>query len=149
MGADAHQPGDELTEQEMRDLDDWLARITQAMANERGCMADYRHGWTVSARDVGSGREREEGDQLTHYDLKTGKSADWRPNRGDRLSEPVFVPRAAQANEGDGWVLSVIFRAAENRSDLAVFAATDIAKGPLALAHLSSRVPAGFHGQMK
>ena len=38
MGADAHQPGDELTEQEMRDLDDWLARITQAMTNERGCM---------------------------------------------------------------------------------------------------------------
>jgi hypothetical protein len=38
MGADAHQPGDELTEQEMRDLDDWLARITQTMANERGCM---------------------------------------------------------------------------------------------------------------
>jgi hypothetical protein len=38
MGADAHQPGDELTEQEMRDLDDWLARITQAMANERKCM---------------------------------------------------------------------------------------------------------------
>ena len=38
MGADAHQPGDELTEQETRDLDDWLARMTQAMAHERGCM---------------------------------------------------------------------------------------------------------------
>ena len=38
MGADAHQPGDELTEQEMRDLDDWFARITQAMANKRGCI---------------------------------------------------------------------------------------------------------------
>ena len=36
MGADAHQPGDELTEQERRDLDDWLARITEAMAHERG-----------------------------------------------------------------------------------------------------------------
>ena len=37
MGADAHQPGDELTEQETRDLDDWLARMTQAMAHEREC----------------------------------------------------------------------------------------------------------------
>jgi hypothetical protein len=37
MGADAHQPGDELTEQETRDLDDWLARMTQAMAHERSC----------------------------------------------------------------------------------------------------------------
>jgi carotenoid cleavage dioxygenase len=117
--------------------------------DERLCMADYRHGWTVSARDSASGREREEGDQLTHYDLKTGKSVDWRPSRGDRLSEPVFVPRASQAAEGNGWVLSVIFRAAEKRSDLAVFEAIDIAKGPVALAHLSSRVPAGFHGNWR
>ena len=111
--------------------------------DERFCMADYRHGWIVSAR------ERGEGDQLTHFDLKSGKSVDWRPGRGDRLSEPVFVPRTAQAAEGDGWVLSVVFRAAENRSDLGVFAATDIAKGPLALAHLDSRVPAGFHGNWR
>jgi len=38
MGADAHQPGDELTEEETRDLDEWLARMTRAMAHERGCM---------------------------------------------------------------------------------------------------------------
>jgi hypothetical protein len=37
MGADAHQPGDDLTEQETRDLDDWLARMTQAMAHEQEC----------------------------------------------------------------------------------------------------------------
>ncbi len=37
----------------------------------------------------------------------------------------------------------------ENRSDLAVFEATDIARGPIALAHLSSRVPAGFHGNWR
>ena len=27
--------------------------------------------------------------------------------------------------------------------------ATDLAKGPIALAHLSSRVPAGFHGNWR
>jgi carotenoid cleavage dioxygenase-like enzyme len=46
-------------------------------------------------------------------------------------------------------VLSVIYRADEARSDLAVFEATDIAKGPVALAHLSSKVPAGFHGNWR
>jgi len=30
-----------------------------------------------------------------------------------------------------------------------VFEATDIAKGPVALAHLSSKVPAGFHGNWR
>ena len=99
-------------------------------------------------RSLGA-RAAQEGDQLTHYDLKTGKSADWQPGRGDRCGEPIFVPRAPQAAEGDGWVLSVVYRAAEERSDLAVFEATDIAKGPVALAHLSSRVPAGFHGNWR
>ena len=59
------------------------------------------------------------------------------------------MPRGDDAAEGDGWVLSVIYRPEEGRSDLAVFEATEIAKGPVALAHLSSRVPAGFHGNWR
>ena len=39
-------------------------------------------------------RAAQEGDQLTHYDLKTGKSADWRPGRGDRLRANRFSCRA-------------------------------------------------------
>ena len=46
-------------------------------------------------------------------------------------------------------MLSVVYRAAERISDLAVFEATDLARGPIALAHLSSRVPAGFHGNWR
>ena len=53
------------------------------------------------------------------------------------------------APEGDGWVLSVVYRAAERTSDLAVFEATSLDRGPVALAHLSSRVPAGFHGNWR
>jgi carotenoid cleavage dioxygenase-like enzyme len=40
----------------------------------------------------------------------------------------------------------VIFRAETQCSDLAVFDAQRLADGPVALAHLSHRVPAGFHG---
>ena len=36
--------------------------------------------------------------------------------------------------------------AAENRSDLAVFNATDVEAGPVALVQLGHRVPDGFHG---
>ncbi len=59
------------------------------------------------------------------------------------------MPRHDTADEGDGWLLSVVYRGEEGRSDLAVFEATDIARGPVALAHLSSRVPAGFHGNWR
>ena len=46
----------------------------------------------------------------------------------------------------DGWLLAVVWRARENRSDLAVFNAQDIEAGPTALVHLGHRVPDGFHG---
>ncbi|THD70801.1 MAG: carotenoid oxygenase family protein [Bradyrhizobium sp.] len=65
---------------------------------------------------------------------------------GDSLSEPVFVARGDDATEGDGWLLSAVWRARENRSDLAVFNATDIEAGPVALVQLGHRVPDGFHG---
>ncbi len=65
---------------------------------------------------------------------------------GDATSEPVFVPRAADAPEGDGWLLATVWRAAENRSDLAVFNATEVDRGPVATVELASRVPFGLHG---
>ena len=89
-------------------------------------------------------------DGLIHYDLKTGKSAGWqrRPRRPLRRADL----RAARRRRGRGRRLGAeraLSRRGEARSDLAVFEATDIAKGPMALAHLSSRVPAGFHGNWR
>ena len=40
----------------------------------------------------------------------------------------------------------VVWRAAENRSDLLIFEALDVAKGPIAVANMPRRVPFGFHG---
>ena len=40
------------------------------------------------------------------------------------------MPRRDDAAEGDGWILTVVWRGNEARSDLAVFEATDIAKDP-------------------
>ena len=61
-------------------------------------------------------------------------------------SEPVFVERSADAAEGDGWILAVVYRGNENRSDLVILDAQDIIKGPIAVATLPRRVPFGFHG---
>jgi carotenoid cleavage dioxygenase len=117
--------------------------------DERFCMADYRHGWIVSGNvaDPRTGEARQDG--ITHYDLKTGRSATWTAGPHDRFGEPVFVPRTDEAAEGDGWLLAVQFVAEQGSSDLCVFDATDIAHGPIATAHLSSRVPAGFHGNWR
>ncbi len=117
--------------------------------DERFCMADYRHGWIVSGNVTHSLRGQSTADGIVHYDLATGATAAWMPPPGDRCGEPVFVARADDAPEGDGWLLTVVYRGAEGRSDLAILEARDVAKGPVALAHLSSRVPAGFHGNWR
>ncbi len=68
---------------------------------------------------------------------------------GDMVGEPVFVPRGPKAPEGDGYLLATVYRGADNRSDLAVFDAAALDKGPVAVAELSHRVPHGFHGNWR
>jgi carotenoid cleavage dioxygenase-like enzyme len=83
---------------------------------------------------------------LVHVDGRGARLGQYLLPAGDAISEPVFVARGPDAAEGDGWLLSTVWRARENRSDLAVFNATDVAAGPVALVQLGHRVPAGFHG---
>ena len=59
------------------------------------------------------------------------------------------MARGADAQEGEGYLISILYRAAENRSDLAVFRAEAVEEGPVALAELPHRVPHGFHGNWR
>lgn len=83
---------------------------------------------------------------IVHVDGNGRRKGQYMLPHGDSISEPVFVERGNDAAEGDGWLLAVVWRARENRSDLAVFNATDVASGPTALVKLGHRVPDGFHG---
>ena len=117
--------------------------------DERFATRPYRHGWFQAGLPAEARRGRESRDGLAHIDHAGGVVSIWMPEPGDRCGEPVFVPRCADATEGDGYVLSVIFRAETQCSDLAVFDALNLGSGPLALAQLSHRVPAGFHGSWR
>jgi carotenoid cleavage dioxygenase len=68
---------------------------------------------------------------------------------GDVPGEPVFVPRASNAPEGDGWLVATVYRAATDTSDFAVFDAQNVANGPVGTACLPRRVPYGFHGNWR
>ncbi len=64
------------------------------------------------------------------------------------ISEPIFVPRnrVATSAEDDGWVLTLIFNAEHNRSDLVILDAQNISGKPVATLHLKHHVPYGLHG---
>jgi carotenoid cleavage dioxygenase-like enzyme len=71
---------------------------------------------------------------IVHVDGRGKRLGKYLLPAGDTISEPVFVARGDDAAEGDGWLLSAVWRARENRSDLAVFNAGDVEAGPVALA---------------
>jgi carotenoid cleavage dioxygenase len=114
--------------------------------DERFATLPYRHGYYAGRRRPGSSGKY---DSLFHRDRVTGSRASYQLPDGDVASEPVFVPRAADAAEGDGWLLAVAYRGAEKRSDLLVFDAGALSSGPIATAQLSHRVPFGFHGSWR
>jgi len=129
---------DAIREQPLDDLDGEFPRVDPRVETLR-----HRHGWY--AADPTHAQTVKQG-AIAHLDLATGARQLYELPDGDLTSEPVFTPRSADAAEGDGWVTAVVWRAAENRSDLLVFEAQDIARGPIATAEMPRRVPFGFHG---
>lgn len=127
-----------------RRLDDITGEFPRL--DERFAGNAYRHGYYAasSTNDGGLGF-----DALAHHDFQRGQRSVYVLPEGDRTGEPVFVPRHEAAAEGDGYLLATVYRARENRSDLAVFDAANVAAGPLACAELPHRVPHGFHGNWK
>lgn len=83
---------------------------------------------------------------IGHHDSATGETEFWYAGPNSAPEEPVFVPRAPDAAEGDGWLLTIVGRRAENRTDLVVLDALDIAAGPVAVIRFPLRVHEGFHG---
>ncbi len=88
-------------------------------------------------------------DSIVHQDFAAGRRSTYMLPAGDVTGEPVFVPRSEGADEGDGYLISVVYRAAEKRSDLVFLDARNLADGPIACAELPHRVPYGFHGNWK
>jgi carotenoid cleavage dioxygenase-like enzyme len=112
--------------------------------DERRAGLAYRHGFYACS--TAEPLQKGSFNAIARLDVQSGSRSLWELPAGDITSEPVFVPRTPDAPEGDGFVLAVIWRAAERRSDFAVLRADCLAAGPIALAELSSRVPFGFHG---
>jgi carotenoid cleavage dioxygenase-like enzyme len=114
--------------------------------DDRYATRPHRHGWFVSGSANTNVGEASDRSSIAHVDTQTGTTTLWRPEQGDFAGEPVFVPRSADAMEGDGWILTVVYRAGTHHSELVVLDALNLGRGSVATVHLSHHVPAGFHG---
>lgn len=127
-----------------RTLDDTAGEFPRL--DERFAGTSYRHGYYAAAAN---GRVDLAFNAIVRHDFATGRHSRYVLPNGDTTGEPVFVPTSRDSVEGDGYLLSVVHRGRENRSDLAFFDAENVADGPIACAELPHRVPYGFHGNWK
>ena len=63
-----------------------------------------------------------------------------------RSDEAFFVPRADDADEADGWLLSYVYDRARQTSALAILDAANLEGEALAMVYMPQRIPHGFHG---
>lgn len=63
-----------------------------------------------------------------------------------RISEPLFVPRANAKAEDDGWLVALCHDGATDRAFVSVYDAAKIPDGPVARAWFDHQVPITFHG---
>lgn len=80
------------------------------------------------------------------FDHHTGALSTWSPGPDSGVQEPVFVPRDPTAAEGDGYLLVLVNRLSQLRSDLVVLDAQRLGEGPVATVRMPTRVRATFHG---
>ena len=105
---------------------------------------EHRHTWLSRVVDVGDIGIEFGG--LTHRDESTEEETVWDGKGRYGPGEAFFVPESADSGEGEGFLLTFGFDRTTDNSDLLIFEALDIAKGPIAQVHMPRRVPYGFHG---
>jgi carotenoid cleavage dioxygenase len=83
---------------------------------------------------------------LLKHDLQRGTTQEHDFGAGRVPGEGVFVPRGPDADEDDGWVMSIVYDGTSDSSELVILDAQDFGAAPVAHVHLPQRVPFGFHG---
>jgi carotenoid cleavage dioxygenase-like enzyme len=114
--------------------------------DERRLGRPHRFGYTASVAGLAATDRSGGFGPLLKHDLRDGtiEVHDYGPGRG--TGEAVFVPSPDGSAEDDGWLMSIVYDAAADASELVILHAQDVTGDPVARVALPQRVPFGFHG---
>ncbi|WAT18268.1 carotenoid oxygenase family protein [Aurantiacibacter sp. MUD11] len=111
--------------------------------DERRFCSDYRYLWCIGI--PGDGKlDFHETLPLLRHDLTSGETITREFGGGRVPGEFVFVPREADAPEGDGWVMGYVVDPAKDETTLEICDAMTL--DTVAAVHIPHRIPPGFHG---
>lgn len=114
--------------------------------DERFLGQKYQNGYF--AAQLGEAALPEIWNAIIHFDFGSKKKTVFSVPGKDIVHEAIFVPKI-QGQEGDGYILVLVFRDSENKSELLVLNSREIDKGPIATVEIPHRIPFGFHGNWK
>lgn len=100
----------------------------------------YRFGYVLAAL------EGEPQTMLAKHDHHTGQTEAVAVGASRFPSEAVFIPRDHALQEDDGYLVTQVYDAVEDRSGAFVYDARDLGCGPLARAWFSHHIPRPLHG---
>lgn len=120
------------------DLSDRIMEF--GMINGRHGGRPYRYAYNMTAPP---GRFLFDG--LVKHDLQTGREEHFAFGDGVFASETPMAPRRGGRAEDDGYLLTFVIDMNADRSECWIFAAQDLAAGPLARVRLPERISSGTH----
>ena len=112
--------------------------------DDRFALQKHSHGFYAGS--IGKHPQGMSLNSIVHYDFTTNEREAYTTKDGGAVGEPVFIPKSKESKDGEGWLVATEYNANENRSNLIILDALNVAEGPVAVAQLPHRVPYGFHG---
>ena len=110
--------------------------------NERNQCHGYRYAYSALNPPTGAVGAS----AIVKTDFISGDSERYELSDGVLMGELVFVPDSEKSGEDEGWLMGFAHNSSDNSSRMNIFDATNLSSGPVAVVHLLSRVPWGFHG---
>lgn len=106
----------------------------------------HRYGYAMTANEAAfDGNLDAARGGIRKYDMETRSFADIDYGQGRIGGEPVFVPTANATGEDDGYLMTYVFDANTELSQLVIMDAGTMDNTPVATVELP-RIPGGFHG---
>lgn len=122
-------------------------------SDDRYMGRQYSHGFVIAMDPTKPFNEERIGprpfqffNQLAHINVGTGKIKTWFADDQSCFREPIFVPKRADAPEGEGYVIGLCNRLLDQATDLLILDAQHLDEGPIATVKLPMRLRMSLHG---
>ena len=112
--------------------------------DERQTGQPYRYAYAIAIED--GTKAFGIGTCLYKHDLETGTRQVHQLGASRHPGEFVFVPRATDSAEDDGWLVGLVIDVANETTDLLIINAAEFEGAAVASVRIPHRIPPGFHG---